>query len=538
MDDCQNRTRLTDQLTFLKDNCYNERGFMVNQNQRDTSSIAMKQNIKDHILAGEGLLTEFKESFDKSLIEEVCAFANSSGGRVILGVTDSGHIKGIDTSNKMRSRIQDTLRRINPGLDITLSVEDNTIVVDVPDGADKPYSCPRGFFKRMGPNTQKLDRNEIIQFIQSEGHIRFEKLIHQTASFERDFDKAAFERFLKLSTITPAIDYRDILKNSEFLAADGRMTNLGVLFFAKDIEFLLQECVIRCILFRGTHNVDIIDDKTYHRGLIDNVDDALAFIQRHTNEEIRIEGEATQSEKIPDYPQMMLREGIVNAVCHRDYFDKSSQLVISVFSDRVLISSPGGLIRGIKPADLGKKSITRNPLITNNFRHIRYAERAGTGIERMRKMAKNHKRKVRMELKYDSCFDVTFYKEKKNKRTLKVVPLAPVKKRGGFLEEARKYDYYNGSGASNIQSIFGVNANLFRSIFGVKIEDFRSIFGVNALETAWYIYESPTITARELASKLPVSKRTIENYLSKLKKAGHIKRVGSDKTGYWEVVKK
>ena len=487
----------------------------------------MKEEIKELISMGENHLIEFKERVDKSLIEEICGFANSSGGKVILGVTDSGDIKGINTSNQIRSKIQDTIRQLNPSLNVTFSVEDDLVIIDVPSGEDKPYACSRGFFKRMGPNTQKLERDEILQIAEVEGRISFEKMVHKTATFEKDFDTEAFERFLELSKTTPVKDPKTILKNLKFLTHDDRMTNLGVLFFAKDIKFLLNECVIRCLLFQGTTRVKILDDKSYSKGLIENIDNALGFIQRHTNLEIRIGEKTPQSEPIPDYPEDMLREGIVNAVCHRDYFNKGADIVISVLKDRVLISSPGGLVSSIKPDEFGEKSISRNPLITTMLRYVNYAEKAGTGILRMREIAKNHKKKVRMELKYDNFFDLTFYKEMEKKEKLEEKTLRSVKKNSKILEKSEKYNTFN-----------DLTKSRFRSIFGVNLEEFRSIFGVNVLKTAWCIYKNPTITAMGISEKLSVNKRTIENYLSQLKAAGHIKRVGSDKSGYWETVKK
>ena len=59
----------------------------------------MDKELKQLIQTGEGYHLEFKESLDKSFIEEVCAFANSSGGKVMLGVSDDGEIKGIKTDN-------------------------------------------------------------------------------------------------------------------------------------------------------------------------------------------------------------------------------------------------------------------------------------------------------------------------------------------------------------------------------------------------------------------------------------------------------
>ena len=92
----------------------------------------MDKELKQLIQTYEGYHLEFKEFLDKSLIEEVCAFANSSGGKVLLGVSDDGDIKGIKTDNNILSRIQDVVNRLEPKLNIKISVSGNIIIVDVP----------------------------------------------------------------------------------------------------------------------------------------------------------------------------------------------------------------------------------------------------------------------------------------------------------------------------------------------------------------------------------------------------------------------
>lgn len=87
---------------------------------------------------GESYKVEFKESADKSLVEEVCAFANASGGRVFIGVNDSGKITGTEITNTARSRIQDTLQQIQTDSDVKLDIMGNVIILTVPEGKEKP----------------------------------------------------------------------------------------------------------------------------------------------------------------------------------------------------------------------------------------------------------------------------------------------------------------------------------------------------------------------------------------------------------------
>ena len=222
------------------------------QRVKDDSVIVTDELLK-LIKLGEGYHLELKESIDKSFIEEVCAFANSGGGKIIIGVSDSGVIKGTKTDNSTRSKIQDTLRQLEPSLHgIKVNIEDNTVVVEVPQGVDKPYACSRGFFIRIGPNSQKLKRNEIIKFFQKEGRIRFDELENDKAEFDRDFDEDAFSKYVERTGISKTIDRTFLLKSLDCITESGNLTNAGVLFFSKSIEFLIPQAVVTCVLYKGT----------------------------------------------------------------------------------------------------------------------------------------------------------------------------------------------------------------------------------------------------------------------------------------------
>jgi ATP-dependent DNA helicase RecG len=443
----------------------------------------MDSSIQDLIDAGEGYRIEFKESLEKSFIEEVCAFANSSGGKIILGISDKGIIKGINTDNNFRSRIQDSLRQLQPSLDVGIEIKGNLILVDVPDGNDKPYACSRGFFIRNGGNSQKLTRNEIIEFFQKEGRIRFDEMKNEKAVFENDFDERAFKDFLNLAGITHSIDRMSLLRNLDCITDDGKFTNAGVLFFAKDIDFLLNHAIVVCVLYKGTEKVNILDKKDFKGNIVENINNAILFVKRHTNVQYKIE--KLQREEIPDIPDIALREAIVNSVCHRDYFDKSANVLIEVFDDRVEISNPGGLPSGLKPSDFGRKSVARNPLIASLLNRINYIEKVGTGINRIKQaVAENENSSV--EFSFDSGFSVIF-------RRLALTP-------DMVLEEK----------------------------LGEKL-------GENQLDIIREIINDPQISIVELSQRIGISSTAIENNITKLKEKNVLKRIGPDRGGYWEV---
>ena len=105
--------------------------------------------------AGEGYKSEFKEGIS-GLEREIVAFVNASGGKIFLGVTDDGKISGIKATHKLKSQIQDIANNCRPRIKITIEDIDNVLIINVREGEDKPYECSSGFYKRIGPNSQKI----------------------------------------------------------------------------------------------------------------------------------------------------------------------------------------------------------------------------------------------------------------------------------------------------------------------------------------------------------------------------------------------
>jgi len=105
---------------------------------------------------GEGYTIEFKESLS-NIDKEIVAFANSSGGRIFLGVGDDNEVKGIRITNELKSQIQDRANNCQPPVTVLLEEFGNIRIITVMEGVDKPCKCSAGFYARVGPNSQKLD---------------------------------------------------------------------------------------------------------------------------------------------------------------------------------------------------------------------------------------------------------------------------------------------------------------------------------------------------------------------------------------------
>ena len=358
---------------------------------------------------GEGTTLEFKENLSSSsFARELVALANTIGGRILLGVRDDGIVTGVKDSNVLRARIQDIARNCDPPVKVLAEPVGDVVAVHVRESDAKPVQCSDSFFWRQGAVTQKLGRDEIHDFFRTEGVIRFDLSPCPRFSYPEDFDRDKFNAWLGQSGITAGAPVEDVLVNIEVAERAGDrllFRNSGVLFFAKRVRRFFPEAYITCLLGKGTDKVRILDRKDFDGGVVADIEDAMRFIERNTRTAYRIEG--LRREDVPEYPMQALREAITNAVMHRDWFFDGANVFVEIYTDRIEVSSPGGLPKGLTLADLGHRSIRRNALIADLLHRIGFIEKAGTGIRRIRDEA-SEMSCPEPEFRADSFMTVTF----------------------------------------------------------------------------------------------------------------------------------
>jgi ATP-dependent DNA helicase RecG len=151
------------------------------------------------------------------------------------------------------------------------------------------------------------------------------------------------------------------------------MTNAAVLLFSKNPQKFFRQAKLRCARYKGTTPITFIDLKIIEGNLIDQVEEAENFVLSHIKRAAKIV--MFRREEVWEYPPNVLREAIVNAVCHRDY-SNTSDITIGILDDRIEISDPGKLPEPLTLAMLKKqhKSVPRNPLIANIFFFIKNIE--------------------------------------------------------------------------------------------------------------------------------------------------------------------
>ncbi len=441
---------------------------------------------------GEGYNLEFKET-DSNLAKEICALANASGGRVLLGVTDQSEIKGVTITNKFKSEVTDLARNFDPKFQVTLEVVDNILVINVPEGKNKPYSVNGKFYLRYGPNSQQLGRDEIRDLFYKEGSIKFDVKPNQTFQIEKDFNQKAYDTFLRLTKINPILEKKKILQNLSLLD-DGQMKNAGVLLFCKKISDFLPNATVACILFQGDDKYKIIDQREFDGDLYSNYQNAFAYLKSKLNTEYIIRG-GPREEKL-ELPDDALREVILNAIAHRDYFSPAN-IQINIFKNRVEITNPGGLIGNITVKDLFERSIPRNHLLFSLMQRLELVEKAGSGLVRIQRAMKEYKLS-NAEIKADkNWFSITFKRPDLEKESYE-------QRMGGQIGGQKKWSEE-------------------------KLTE-------RQIKVLRLIQVNPAISRRELAEKLGINPSAVQKHLEALKEKGVLKRIGGAKGGSWSVV--
>jgi len=345
-----------------------------------------KKQLKDIVALGEGFTAEFKRAGTSNLGREICAFANATGGVILIGLTDNGEIVGVDEHNRLKSEIQAIARSADPPISVDVDSVGQVMCVTVPEQHSKPYSFGGKFFMREGATSQQMSREEIREFFFKEGLIHFDETPCRRFSLQDDLTDDVWKLFSKRAKIPADMDALTALENLH-LVKDGQMTHAGAWLLAKDIRKFTISADVACALFMGTDKVRILDRRGFESDVYSMIDEVIAYILSKVNVEYIIKH--VKREERPELPEEALREAVVNALVHRDY-RSTANVQVYIFKDRVEVVSPGGLPAGMTEADLGVKSIPRNPLLFGILHRMEAVEHIGSGIKRIRNLCREY----------------------------------------------------------------------------------------------------------------------------------------------------
>ena len=452
------------------------------------------QQIESLIAQGEGYNIEFKQSIPSKaseLAEEICAFANAAGGTLLIGIDDKGVVVGVSIDNVSRSRIQNILNAIEPHFPVSFSeiVLNNKTVfcIECESGSQKPYTVSGAIIIRNGPNSEKITSVQRMRdFFQQSDKIFFDEVECKSFILKEHFDESYFLEFLKSAGISNSLDNNTILQNLKLFSYKQMFKNAAVLFFAKNPQLHFEWATTRCILFKGVDKHHIIDDKIFGGNLLTQFNETLKYIYTKLSVEYIIENSGPRKE-VWEIPEVAIKEALVNALVHRDYYEKGARIAVEIFDDRIEITNPGGLVNSIAKSDFGKRSLSRNPLIFGLFQRLHMVEQIGSGISRIRQSIQE----------------------------------------AGLLEP-----YFNLEGMFSVTLYRPFNFELWIDIY------WKEKLNNSQYQILIQIHKNNHISKSKLLTLVGISKTAIDKNINKLKELGILERIGGDRGGYWKVIKK
>jgi ATP-dependent DNA helicase RecG len=483
------------------------------------------KNLHSQVALGEDSKRQFKADVRnaESLAAEMAAFANSDGGQIFLGVADDGSVPGLGL--KEVSRINQLISNAASQLvrsPLTVQTENVAmgkgrvvIVLTVPKGIDKPYFDKNGvIWLKTGADKRRVNsKEELRRLFQFSDQFHADEL--PTKAGIDKLDKLRFRDFLRdvYKRDFPDADGERLrlLQNMNLATDDGFLNLAGVLMFAERPEWIKPQFVVKAIRYPGNeiHVSDYLDTEDFEGPLKKIFDDALGFIMRNLHKVQA--GRGVNAPGQPEIPESVFEELLVNALVHRDYL-VNAPIRLFIFDNRIEIISPGHLPNNLTVEKIraGNSNI-RNPILVSYVaKGLLPYHGLGSGIKR----ALEHWPRIEFSDDHDGClFRVTV-----TRRPIKDLDLA---------EEIQ----HNSVNEHKTELAWGENPRKSHRLKG-------HLSGQNDLlnDLLNEIRKDPDADYGTLARVLDVSEATIKRNIQKLKQRNRLRRVGSKKTGHWEVI--
>jgi len=339
------------------------------------------------------------------LADEIAAMANSSGGMLILGVSDSPReILGVPCEHlSIVERFVSEVCNdsVTPSVNAAISFaeladsagEMRTVVqMEIPKSPEV-HQSPGGYFHRRGSQRREMSPQALARLMQQRrgaGLIAFDEApVPGTGA--ADLDEALYRPLLRSSSGDLLRDLHKLRLLAKDEGGEDRATAAGVLMGASKPERWFPNALIEAVRYRGNRRDSNyqLDARTITGPLNEQVLQALSFARRNMSVAAR---KAPAREEIPQYSARALFEAIVNAVTHRDYSIHGAKIRMFLFADRLELYSPGNLPNTLTVENIAMRQFTRNQLIASllswcpvgdaagDVRRRYFLERRGEGV--------------------------------------------------------------------------------------------------------------------------------------------------------------
>lgn len=462
---------------------------------------------------------EFKQKWDDDYLKWICAFANTDGGIIYIGVKDNGEVCGVQKFQQLSEDIPNKiLHTMGLICDVKLLDEEGKKYFEIKvDKYHFPVSYHGRYYKRSGSTTQEVTGYELDKMILAAQGRTWDSIPvpHVVAD---DLDTEAIKIFKRMALDHNRLDRlsldvpNDVLLRNLRLYENDYLTKAAVMCFHPDPEKWVT-CAYIKIGFFADNDSDILYQDEVHGPLIVQVERAMDLIfTKYMKALISYEG--IHRKETFFFPKDAFRELLLNAVIHRDYM-RPTPIQIRIYAHKIRIWNIGKMPVEVPVEKLFQphSSEPRNPNIANVFFKAGYVESWGRG--------------------YKNITDICDFRAAK-------LPV-PEENSGGLVVECLASEAYlaieraGGENTANQRSKVVKEQDVLETIKQQRKESQKRISD-NVKKTFEAIRDNPWATRKELSEDLGITDRAVASHIAFLRREGYIMRTGGKTFGHWMVI--
>jgi ATP-dependent DNA helicase RecG len=334
----------------------------------------------------------------------ICSFLNSGGGQIVVGVTQEGERARDVTKEEVLQAVYDLTNglaggRLVPPALCDVTKEGEAVVVDIPAGLDRPYLFDDAIYVRRGIASVPANAAEVRRLIEDR-YLEGDRWERQPFEGLRpsELDQEQILLTAKGAAKLAGRQFRDkddpeaVLEDLR-LMRDGRLTNAAVLLFSEDAGQIFPQSRVRAVRYDAEDRDEIADTKMFDGHLITQLSNLVQVMRAWTPVRSVFNPEDAQRNDLPSFPFWPIREGLCNALIHRDYRSKFGRVSIEFSPEELRIWSFGKLPQGLDAASLSQsnRSAPVNPDLAGVFFMLGYVELLGRGTRKIVEVCKTAK---------------------------------------------------------------------------------------------------------------------------------------------------
>ena len=334
-----------------------------------------------------------------SLSDTICAFANADGGTIAIGITDkTKQIEGVDGNvEKLNDLLRVPIDYCNPSVPVETEMVDcvnrqgksDHVLLMKNDASPLLHANHADeVFLRVGDKSKKLKFQDRLTLMYAKGLRYFEDEPVHGATLD-DIDMAFVGEYIsRIGYGKSPEEY--LLQNKRFAEkkdGESAVSTAAILLFGKYPQQFFPRARIRFIRYDGLEakvgkEMNVVKDASFEGRLLDQVKAAVDYIKTQMKEKTYLghEGVFVTEE---EYGEFVRTEIVVNAVTHRDYGIKGTDIQVKMFDDRLEVDSPGSLAGMVKKENIRYTHFSRNPKIAAFLKDYGYVKEYGEGVDRM-----------------------------------------------------------------------------------------------------------------------------------------------------------